>query len=189
MKMRLGIGLSIVIVIFGTFYLLTNHNDKIPKSLSVKKTNTTVNQKNKETGEITGNKKDNTQGSVAEQNGNQNENQQIDNIVEKYHMQFQNINTLADKREANLLEQAKKEVKAKKDKKLNVKGIQVKYAGILEQYEQKTKLQFDALSEQLHDETVKNKLPQTVEQQFQREYQLKKAERHQKFIQQLKKFV
>ncbi|MDN3017990.1 hypothetical protein PH210_17480 [Paenibacillus sp. BSR1-1] len=189
MKKGLIFGIGILGVIFISIFLINNQNEKT----SAGQKQTSVNQESKanttQTKQIekaatstfqTGTAKGKTTGKTTENTATK---ENKDKQLEKYRMDFEQINNTADKRVDSLIEQAKTEYKAKKERKEDLTQFKPKYEAILENYEQKTKSQFDFYYKSLEKDTA-NK---DAGQEFTADYQAKKMERYKKLKTELAK--
>lgn len=180
MKTKFAIGFTILLVIVGSIFYVTNQSKtattlgKVKDKIMAVANNTKPNSGNPPAGQ---NKETKPGAAAPKLTAEENK------LKEKYNAKFQEINTVADKKLDSLIAQAQKEEKYKKENHMDTGRITEKYVAVLDAYEKQTKTQFATLYKQLQDEAKES----IVGQVFQNEFQIKKAERNQKFKQELKK--
>lgn len=194
------IGISGFLVLLAVIFFLTSNQtvktgkaaktaaspkkiQQTPAQKEESKTNTANTNNQTQSGSSTGGQNPNQQGKNTVNTNNENL------VVAEYQPKFQQLNNTADKRVDNLIEQAKKEVKDKKENQVDVEGIPAKYTGILKRSEETTKIQFSQLYNQFQEEMTKKKLTSPAGESFQAEYQTKQAIRDQKLQEELNKLI
>ena len=82
----------------------------------------------------------------------------IDDIKRMYKPEWEKVNELADKRLAELIKQAQKEYKAKKERNQDVSRLEGKYLAIYNDYEQSTKTQVESIISSMQKEVIEKDL-------------------------------
>ena len=126
---------------------------------------------------------------VSTKPANKEEEKELTELREKYQPKFTEMNSSADKRLSILIEQAEKEFKVKKERKIDLDQVTHKYIGIQNGYEENTNTQFDSLIAEIQKEDLDNKYITILVEEFSNLYQEKKEERKGRLSKELKKLL
>ncbi|MEH7494263.1 hypothetical protein [Neobacillus niacini] len=111
----------------------------------------------------------------------------IEDIKRMYKPEWDKVNQLADKRLSELINQAQKEFKIKKDSNQDVSRLEGKYLAIYNDYEQSTKTQVDSIISNMQKELIAKNLNNNIGDEYFELYRIQKEKRIEKVVSELKK--
>lgn len=111
----------------------------------------------------------------------------IEDIKRMYKPEWEKVNQLADKRLSELINQAQKEFKIKKESNQDVSRLEGKYLSIYNDYEQSTKTQIDSIISNMQKEVIAKDLNNNIGDEYFEFYRIEKEKRIEKVVSELKK--
>jgi hypothetical protein len=111
----------------------------------------------------------------------------LEEIKKMYHPQWEKVSQLADKRLTELLAQAEKEYKVKKEKNMDFSRVEEKYRSIYNDYEEDTKTQVDSIIANMQKDVMENDLNTNISKEYFELYRIQKEKRIEKVVNELKK--
>jgi hypothetical protein len=108
-------------------------------------------------------------------------------IKRMYKPEWERVNQIADKRLSELIAQAQKEYKAKKENKMDVSRIEGKYLGILQDYEESTKTLVENIISNMQKDVIEKDLQTNIGDEYFELYKIQKEKRLEKVVTELKK--
>lgn len=111
----------------------------------------------------------------------------LEDIKKMYKPEWEKVNQLADQRLAELIAQAEKEFKAKKESNQDVSRLEGKYLAIYNDYEERTKTQVDSIISSMQKEVRAKELSNNIGDEYFELYRIQKEKRTEKVVSELKK--
>ena len=111
----------------------------------------------------------------------------IHDIKRMYEPEWDQVNELADKRLSELIVQAQKEYKVKKERNQDVSRLEGKYLAIYNDYEQRAKTQVDGIVSNMQKEVIEKELQTNIGDKYLEMYRILKEKRIEKVASELKK--
>lgn len=111
----------------------------------------------------------------------------LDEIKKMYNPQWEKVTQLADKRLDELVAQAQKEYKVKKEKNMDLSRVEGKYRTIYNDYEEDTKTLVDDIIANMQKEVIENNLNNNISEEYFELYRIQKEKRIEKVVSELKK--
>lgn len=111
----------------------------------------------------------------------------IEDIKRMYKPEWEKVNQLADKRLSELINQAQKEFKIKKESNQDVSRLEGKYLAIYNDYEESTKTQVDSIISNMQKEVIAKDLNNNIGDEYFELYRIQKEKRIEKMVSELKK--
>jgi hypothetical protein len=97
------------------------------------------------------------------------------------------VNQVAEKRLSELINQAQKEYKIKKDSSQDLSRLEGKYLGIFNGYEQSIKEQVESIISNVQKEAIAKELNNNIGEEYFELYRIQKEKRIEKIVNELKK--
>jgi hypothetical protein len=111
----------------------------------------------------------------------------IEDIKRMYKPEWDKVNQLADKRLSELINQAQKEFKIKKDSNQDVSRLEGKYLAIYNDYEKSIKTQVDSIISNMQKELIAKNLNNNIGNEYFELYRIQKEKRIEKVVSELNK--
>jgi hypothetical protein len=182
-----------VVVVTGTTLLLVFSQDKkdtasgSPETVAVTKV---VNKNTVDKAADAANPKV-SEGTIPAQQTSANQNDKaeeaLNEIKRMYKPEWERVNQIADQRLTELVAQAQKEYKAKKENNMDVSRIEGKYLGILQDYEESTKTLVDNIISNMQKDVIEKNLQTNIGDEYFELYKIQKEKRTEKVVTELKK--
>ncbi|WHZ02864.1 hypothetical protein QNH48_28760 [Neobacillus sp. YX16] len=185
-----------VVVVVGTTLLLVMNKDKKETASGGQKTEETV-QRTSSGGKIvadqaanTANPKVDIEGTPLNQKASavvEKQEEMIEDIKKMYKPEWDKVNQIAEKRLTELIAQAQKEYKAKKERNQDVSRLEGKYLTIYNDYEESTKTQVDGIISTMQKEIIEKEIHNNIGDEYFEIYRFQKEKRIAKVVSELKK--
>jgi hypothetical protein len=189
---KYGMISAVVVVVIGTTLLLVFNKDNKEKVVGT--TQVTASQEEVQVDPIANkaNPKVGVNGTptsnkAAENQQAQKQEEILEDIKKMIKPEWEKVNQHADKRLTELMAQAQKEYKAKKERKLDISRIDGKYRAIYNDYEEDTKTMVDSIISNIQKEVVENNLNSNIGNEYLQLYRIEKEKRIEKVSNELKK--
>jgi hypothetical protein len=111
----------------------------------------------------------------------------IEDIKRMYKPEWDKVNQLADKMLSELINQAQKEFKIKKDSNQDVSRLEGKYLAIYNDYEKSIKTQVDSIISNMQKELIAKNLNNNIGNEYFELYRIQKEKRIEKVVSELNK--
>ncbi|MFB3164825.1 hypothetical protein ABLO26_26040 [Neobacillus sp. 179-J 1A1 HS] len=111
----------------------------------------------------------------------------IEDIKRKFNPEWDKVNQAAEKRLSELINQAQKEYKIKKDSSQDLSRLEGKYLGIFNRYEQSIKEQVESIISNVQKEAIAKELNNNIGEEYFELYRIQKEKRIEKIVNELKK--
>jgi hypothetical protein len=111
----------------------------------------------------------------------------LEEIKKMFNPQWEKVTQIADKRLSELMAQAQKEYKAKKEMNQDVTRLEGKYRTIFNDFEEDTKTQVDSIISNMQKEVIAKDLNNNIGEEYFELYRIQKEKRIEKVISELKK--
>lgn len=111
----------------------------------------------------------------------------LEEIKKMFNPQWEKVTQLADKRLSELMAQAQKEYKVKKEKNMDLSRLEDKYRSIYNDYEEDTKTLVDSIITNMQKEVIEKNLNNNISEEYFELYRIQKEKRIEKVISELKK--
>jgi hypothetical protein len=175
---------AVVVVVIGTTLLLVFSKDKSNETSQKASSGGDVIA---DSGTNKANPKAGVTGNPISNKAEEKQEETIEEVRRMFKPEWEKVNQLADKRLSELVLQAQKEYKTKKERKLDVSRLEGKYRDIYNDYEQDTKTRVDSIIASMQKEVIEKDLNNNISDEYFELYRIQKEKRIEKVMSELKK--